>query len=120
MYYVLGAQVNVRSSILGDRGRAKEGQSEFLTLLGEVTRQPELAKNVQRYQLALDEVKERLDLAAAPEAWLIPLRTVINTESTAAYNDKLRQATPNMKLGMNKDVNKEAKKWGCVKWMAVL
>ena len=120
MYYVLGAQVNVRSSILGDRGRAKEGQSEFLTLLDQVTRQPELAKSVQRYQLALDEVKERLDLAAAPEAWLMPLCTVINTESTAAYNDKLRQVTPNMKLGMNKDVNKETKKWGCVKWMAVL
>ena len=33
VYCILGAQVNVRSSILGDGGRSKEAQSEFLTLL---------------------------------------------------------------------------------------
>ena len=33
VYCVLGAQVNVRSSILGAGGRAKEAQSEFLVLM---------------------------------------------------------------------------------------
>ena len=33
VYCVLGAQVSVRSSILGDSGRAKEAQSEFLVLM---------------------------------------------------------------------------------------
>ena len=40
VYCVLVAQVNVRSSILGDGGRAKEAQSEFLTLLEGAIRQP--------------------------------------------------------------------------------
>ena len=57
MYCILGAQVNVRSSILGDGGRAQEAQSEFLTLLEDAIRQPDLAKCIQRYQLAVDKAK---------------------------------------------------------------
>ena len=54
VYCVLGAQVNVRSSIIGaGGGRAKEAQTEFLTLVEDAIRQPDLSKSVQRYQLAL-------------------------------------------------------------------
>ena len=35
----------------------------------------------------------------------MPSRMVINTESTVGYNNKLKRATPNMKLGVNSDVN---------------
>jgi len=51
----LGAQVNVRSSIIGEGGRAKEAQTEFLTLMESAIRQLDLAKSVQRYQLAESE-----------------------------------------------------------------
>lgn len=39
-------------------------------------------------------------------------RMVINTERTVAYNSKLWQATPSLKLGLGNDVNKETKKEG--------
>ena len=51
VHCILVAQVNVRSSILGEGGRAKEAQTEFLTLMEGAIRQPDLAKSVQRYQL---------------------------------------------------------------------
>ncbi len=60
--------MNVRSSILGSSGRAKEAQSEFLVLVEDAIRQPDLAKSVQRYQLAIDEAKVRLNLAVCPGA----------------------------------------------------
>ena len=53
VYCILGAQVNVRSSILGEGGRAKEAQMEFLTLMEDAIRQTDLAKSVQRYQLTV-------------------------------------------------------------------
>ena len=112
VYCVLGAQVNVRSSILGDGGRAKEAQTEFLVLLEEAIRQPNLSKSVQRYQLAVDEAKVRLNLAVAPGTWLMPARMILNTGSVAGYNNQLRQATPNMQLGVNNSVNLETKKVG--------
>ena len=86
VYCVLGAQVNVRSSILGSGERAKEAQSEFLVLFEGAVRQPDLAKSVQRYQLAIDLAKVRLSLAVCPGAWLMSGRMVINTESVVGYN----------------------------------
>ena len=112
VYCVLGSQVNVRSSILGSGGRAKEAQSEFLVLVEDAIRQPDLAKSVQRYQLAVDEAKVRLNLAVCPGAWLMPASMVINTESTIGYNNQLKQAVPGMKLGVNDEVNKSTKKVG--------
>ena len=110
IYCVLGAQVNMRSSILGIGGRAKETQTEFLTLMEDAIRQPDLAQSVQRYQLAVDESKVRLNLAVCPGAWLMPSRMIINTESTVGYNNKLKQASGGMKLGVNNGINLDTKK----------
>jgi len=99
VYCVLGAQVNVRSSILGEGGRAKEAQSEFLVLMEDAIRQPDLSQNVQRYQLAVDQTKVSLNLAVCPGVWLMPARMIINTESRIGYNNKLKQAVAEMKLG---------------------
>ena len=37
---------------------------------------------------------------------------VINTESTVGYNNKLKQAVPGLKLGVNNEVNPDTKKAG--------
>ena len=69
-YCVLGAHVNIRSSILGSGGCAKEVQTEFLVLVEDAIRQPDLS--VQKYhQLAVDEAKVRLNLAVCPHACLL-------------------------------------------------
>ena len=112
VYCVLGSQVNVRSSILGTGGRAKEAQSEFLVLVEDSIRQPDLAKSVQRYQLAVDQAKVRLNFAVCPGAWLMPARMVINMGTVIGYNNQLKQAVPGMKLGVNDEVNKSTKKSG--------
>ena len=100
----------MRSSILGEGGRAKEAQTEFLTLMEDAIRQPGLAKSGQRYQLAVNEAKLRLNLAVCPGAWLMPARMVINTGSIVGYNNKFKQAKAGMKLGVNNDVNLGTKK----------
>ena len=110
VYCILGAQVNVRSSILGEGGRAKEAQTKFLTLMEDSIRQLDLAKSVQRYQLAVNEAKVRLNLAVCPGAWLMPARMVINASSIVGYNNALKQAKVGMKLGINNDVNLGTKK----------
>ena len=110
VYCILGAQVNVRSSILGEGGRVKEAQTEFLTLMEDTIIKPDLAQSVQRYQLAGDEAKVRLNLAVCPGAWLMQARMIIDTESTVGYNNKLKQASVGIKLGINNDVNSGTKK----------
>ena len=108
VYCVLGAQVNVRSSILGDTGSAQEVRQEFLVLLEDAIKQPDISKSVQRFQLAVQEAKVKLDLAVSPGTWLMPSRMVINTESTIGYNNRLKRVEPSMKLGVNTDVNSKS------------
>ena len=102
VYCFLGSQVNVRSSIIGSGGSAKEVQNEFLVLMEDAIRQPDISKSVQRFQLAVrDEAKVRLNLAISPGTWLMPSDLLINTQSTIGYNNKLKKATAEMKLGVN-------------------
>ena len=108
VYCVLGAQVNVRSSILGNTGSAQEVRQEFLVLLEDAIKQPDISKSVQRFQLAVQEAKVKLDLAVSPGTWLMPSRMVINTESTIGYNNRLKRVEQTMKLGVNSDVNSKS------------
>jgi len=113
VYCILGAQVNVRSSIIGEGGRAKEAQTEFLTLMESTISQPDLAKSVQRYQLAVDEAKVRLNLAVALMAWLMPANMIINMASVVGYNNKLKQAVSGTKLDVNNTLNTDTKNRRC-------
>ena len=104
-YSILGAQVNVRSSIAGSQGSSIETQREFLVLIEDAIRNPDISKSVQRFQLAIESAKVRLDLAISPGTWLLPSKIVVNTESVVGYNNKLKKATRLMKIGVNSDLN---------------
>ena len=104
-YSILGAQVNVRSSITGSQGSSIETQREFLSLVEDAIRNSDISKSVQRFQLAIESAKVRLDLAISPGTWLLPSKMVVNTESAVGYNNKLKKATSFMKIGVNSDLN---------------
>ena len=104
-YSILRAQVNVRSSIAGSQGFSIETQREFLSLVEDAIRNPDISKSVQRFQLAIESAKVRLDLAISPGTWLLPSKMVVNTESVVGYNNKLKKATSFMKIGVNSDLN---------------
>ena len=76
---------------------------------------PDISQSVQRYLLAVDEAKVRLNLAVYPEARLMPARMIINTESMVGYNNKLKEAVAGMKLGVNNDVSKQLLEGGLTK-----
>ena len=101
----MGAQVNVRSSIAGSQGSSIETQREFLSLVEDAIRNPDLGKSVQRFQLAIESAKVRLDLAISPGTWLLSSKMVVNTESVVGYDNKLKKATSFMKIGVNSDLN---------------
>ena len=112
VYCVLGAQVNIRSGIVGNSGGAVEAQQEMLKLFESAVIEENLSTSVQRYQLAVQEAKLRLDLAIAPGIWLMPSNLVINTESIVGYNNELQKADEKMKFGVNASVNSRSKSVG--------
>ena len=104
-YAILGSQVDVRSSIAGSQGSAIETQRQFLSMVEDAIRNPDISKSVQRFQLAIESAKVRLDLAISPGLWLLPSKMVVNTESVVGYNNKLKKATSFMRIGVNSDLN---------------
>ena len=104
-YAILGSQVDVRSSISGSQGSAIETQRQFLSMVEDAIRNPEISKSVQRLQLVIESAKVRLDLAISPGLWLLPSKMVVNTESVVGYNNKLKKATSFMRIGVNSDLN---------------
>ena len=104
-YAILGSQVDVRSSISGSQGSAIETQRQFLSMVEDAIRNPDISKSVQRFQLAIESAKVRLDLAISPGLWLLPSKMVVNTESVVGYNNKLKKATRRMKIGINSELN---------------
>ena len=104
-YAILGSQVDVRSSISGSQGSAIETQRQFLSMVEDAIRNPDISKSVQRFQLAIESAKVRLDLAISPGLWLLPSEMILNTESVVGYNNKLKKATTFMRIGVNSDLN---------------
>ena len=104
-YAILGSQVNFHSSIAGSQGSSIETQRQFLSMVENAIRNSDLDKSVQRFQLAIESAKVRLDLAISPGTWLLPSKMVVNTESVVGYNNKLKKAMSFMKIGVNSDLN---------------
>ena len=107
-YCILGAQANTRSSILGNLGTARNTQTDFLVLIEDSIKT--LNVSPVKYQDAIEATKVRLNLAVARGVLLLPSRMIINTESIVGYNNNLRRATDDMKLGVNNQVNQGTKK----------
>ena len=74
-------------------------------MVEDAIRNADISKSVQRFQLAIESAKVRLDLAISPGLWLLPSKMVVNTESVVGYNNKLKKATIFMKIGINSDLN---------------
>ena len=109
-YCILGAQAKTRSSILGNLGTARNTQTDFLVLIEDAIKTMTVSNEPVKYQNAIEATKVRLNLAVARGVLLLPARMIINTESVVGYNNNLRRATDDMKLGVNKHVNQGTKK----------
>ena len=109
-YCILGAQANTHSSIIGATGNARNTQTDFLVLFDDAIRNLTVSNGPAKYQNAIEATKVRLDFAVARGVLLLPSRMIINTESVVGYNNNLRRATDDMKLGVNNQVNLPTKK----------
>ena len=109
-YCILGAQANTRSSILGNLGTARNTQTDFLVLIEDSIKTLNVSNGPVKYQDAIEATKVRLNLAVARGVLLLPARMIINKESIVGYNNNLRRATVDMKLGVNNQVNQGTKK----------
>ena len=109
-YCILGAQANRRTSILGNLGTARNTQTDYLVLIEDSIKTLTVSNGPVKYQDAIQATKVRLNFAVGRGVLLLPARMIINTESVVGYNNNLRRAMDDMKLGVNNHVNQGTKK----------
>ena len=109
-YSILGAQANSHKSIIGATGTALDTQRDFLVLFDDAIKVLTVSNEPAEYQSAIEKTKVRLNFVVARGVLLLPARMIINKESTDGYNNNLRDATDDMKLGVNNQVNQGTKK----------
>ena len=109
-YCILGARANTRSSIISATGTARNTQTDFLVLFDDAIRNLTVSNGPAKYQEAIEKTKARLNFAIARGVLLLPSQMIINKESVVGYNNNLRRATDDMKLGVNNHVNQGTKK----------
>ena len=110
VYCILGAQANIRSTIIGNTGSAQQVRKEFTVLLEDEISNNDKVISYRRYQDTVTNTGVKLDLAISPNLLLLPSKMVIlSGPAIAGYNNELQYATEDMKFGVNDDINTEVK-----------
>ena len=109
-YCILGAQANSRRSIIGTLGTARNTQTDVLVLVDDAIKTLTVSNEPAEYQNVVEKTNVRLNFVVARGVLLLPARMIINQESEDGYNNNLRHATDDMKLGVNNQVNQGKKK----------
>ena len=87
MYCILGVQVNVQSSILGE---GKRGPDRVPDPDGRRYQTAGVGAKRAKIPASSGPSKGKAECCCVPRTWLMPARMIINTESMVGYNNKLK------------------------------
>ena len=103
---ILGAQVDVRCSIVGKGAMSLQSQEQFRTHVNSLLVIPNVKELVSDMRTAIQATHVILDTAIIPGVSLIPSSLVILKKPIEGYNNILLTASSNMLFGLNSEVNK--------------
>ena len=110
-YLVLTSQVQARSSIVGNSEPGADAQqvleSTFKVLINE---DYSISIDIERYQGVLEHALSKVDFSVGIEIFMLPSNLNINIEKTKGYNNKILVSNTDMKIGSDRDINKDHKK----------
>ena len=67
--------------------------------------------DIERYQGVLEHaLLSKVDLSVSTDIYMLPSNLNLNIGKTKEYNNKILVSTTNMKIGSNRDINKDRKK----------
>ena len=117
VYLVLTSQAQARSSIVGNSAPAADAQqvskSTFKALINEdcfieIERFERI--DIERYQVVLEHALSKVDFSVGTGIYMLPSNLNLNIGKTKGYNNKIFVSNTGMKVGSNRDINKDHKK----------
>ena len=70
-----------------------------------------IAIDVERYQDVLEHALSKLDFSVDTGIYILPSNLNLNIVKKKGYNNKILESNTDMKIGLNRDINKDRKKF---------
>ena len=114
VYLVLISQIQARSNIVGNSAPTVDAQQvfkdKFKSLINE-----DLSIDIKKYQGVLEHSLSKVDFSVGIGIYMLPSSLNLNIGWTKRCNNKILVSNTGMKIGSNKDINRDHKKFPVVK-----
>ena len=116
VYLVLTSQVQARSSIVGNSEPVVDAQQGFKGMFKALINENNfIGIDIERYQGVLEHALSKVDFSMGIGIYMIPSNLNLSIGKTKGYNKKILVSNTGMKIGSNRDINKDRKKLTLVK-----
>ena len=110
-YLVLTSQVQARSSTVGNSAPAVDSQKAFKGMFKVLINEDySIGINIERYQRVLEHALAKVDFSVGIGICMLPSNLSLSIEKTKGYSNKILVSNTDMKIGLNRDINRDHKK----------
>ena len=109
VYLVLTSQVQARSSIVGNSAPAVDAQQLFKDTFKSLINE-DLSIDIEKYQGVLEHALSKVDFSVGIGIYMLPSNLNLSIGKTKGYNNKILVSNTDMKIGSNRDINRDHKK----------
>ena len=108
VYLVLTSQVQARSSIVGNSAPAVDAQQVFKSTFKVLINEDySIAIDISQYQGVLEHALSKVDFSVRIGIYMLPSNLNLNLGKKKRYNNKILVSNTDMKIGSNRDINKD-------------
>ena len=108
VHLVLSSQVRARSTIAGNSAPAVDAQKVFKDTFNNLIR-GDLSVYTKKYQGVLEYVLSKVDFSVGVGIYMLPSNLNLHI-GKKGYNNKILVNNTDMKIGSNRDINRDRKK----------
>ena len=109
VYLVLSSQVQARSTIVGNSAPAVDAQQLFKDTFKSLINE-DLPIDIKKYQGVLEHALSKVDFSVGIGIYMLPSNLNLSIGKTKGYNNKILVSNTDMKIGSNRDINRDHKK----------
>ena len=113
VYLVLSSQAQARSTVVGNSVPAVDAQL-FKDTLKSLTNE-NLSIDIDKYQGVLEHALSKVDFSVGVGIYMLPRNLNLAVGKKEGYNNKILVSNTGIKIGSNKDINRDHKKFPVVK-----
>ena len=111
VHLVLTSHVQTGSSIVGNSAPALDAQQVFKgTFKALINKDYSIGIDIESYQGVLEHALSKVDFSVDTGINMLPSDLNLSMGKTKGYNNKILMSNTDMKIGSNRDINKDHKK----------